>query len=85
MRFKLDWRVGLVAAWIGWTLLCLLLASQGADQAAAAHLWIIASSLPVGLITLLLPHGSSLALVVAGILGCAQWYALLAFASRMSR
>ena len=64
----------------GWSLLWLCCAGYGVlftnhgEFGVSAHLWLIISGLPLSLLSLqIMPNGSVLAVLVAGLIGLLQW------------
>jgi hypothetical protein len=55
------------------------------DGGVTAHLWLTITGFPTALLSWLLPHGSLVAVVLAGVLGAAQLLALVGFIRKRKR
>ena len=52
------------------------------DGGVAAHLTLVFTGLPTSILSLYVPNGTLLGVIVAGALGCVQWIVVAAVASR---
>jgi hypothetical protein len=66
-----------------WILIALMLATIGWGDQKAGHGLLILTGFPLSLLSMqLLPHGSVLATLCAGLLGCLQWCVVIELDAR---